>query len=78
MKVISTKTYTITEKEWEDGSIGFNRRCEGFSTMELLGHIFLVEKEIYESITKGIPIPLIIKDKEKHICETKERKMVRK
>ena len=77
MKVISTKTYTIIEKKYEDGGMSFIRRCKGFSTTELLGHIFLVEKEIYEMLTKGIPLPLIIEDKEKKIAHTKERKMKR-
>ena len=77
MKVINTKTYTIIEKEYEDGTASFIRRCKGFSVMELLGHILFVEKEIYEALTKGIPIPLIIEDKEKKIGHTKERKIKR-
>lgn len=75
MKIISTKTYTIIEKEREDGSLSFIRRNRGFSMTELLGHIFLVEREIYESMTKGIPIPMIVKDKTKHIVDTEERKI---
>lgn len=77
MKVITTKKYTIIEKEYEDRSVSFSRHNRGFSTVELLGHIFLVEKEIYESITKGISIPLIIKDEKKNIVDTEERKIIK-
>lgn len=74
-KIINTKIYTIIEKEYEDGSNTFLRRNKGFSPTELLGHIFLVEKEIYELITKGILIPMIVLDANKNIIETEEREI---
>lgn len=77
MKVISTKTYTIIESKYEDGTESFVRLCEGFSVTEILGHIWLVQKEIDAALTKGISIPLIIEDKEKKIGHTKERKIKR-
>ena len=47
-KIVSVKTYTVTFRECEDGTMDMHRVNDGFNTLELLGLIDFIGFEIRE------------------------------